>query len=591
MKSQNPGRFSWRTNFSNLLCAAGAATALAASAQATVTIQKIACPEIICDGVSTPVTYTYFVATVEGVFVTNVVVIDDTCGPGGPNTPIQLASGDANNNGILEFGELWVYSCSTTLSQATHNTATVTGSVNGSTTESDTDAANVYAIRALAFPAPCGTEFCARLIDFTGAAVDCACSWTGPNGQPVSSVPCGNDPTGCCCITLDGDDPIGNYQVTFDCAGSSACPGGGTVSGSCEMTFTGPPAPSCSISMSGCPFPRTLTANVSNCGNCTYQWGTGSAGNCTPLPGENGPTLVVNAPGDYCLTVTANGGPGGGCSSECDVTVPACDVLSQICRVTGGGHDLHDDNKYTFGGQAGAPTASQPQPWGEWTHHSKPGSPAGKWVFHAGTASAPDGTEIDLIECCDPGNCLPARHAPNKQIDFEGIGTFKNLHSSNFPDGWANAGGPDRTYHWFEVHIEDLGEPGNSGQQGSPPEGADCPSDGHNCSPADCACPDFYRITIYRGFVPSTIPIPPGEINTTEVMYTVHGYIDGGNFQIHPAIGDLNGNNVVTQGDLTKLMNNFGPVKKHGVGDLNGDGNVNGQDVAILMANMGPVVP
>jgi len=196
-----------------------------------------------------------------------------------------------------------------------------------------------------------------------------------------------------------------------------------------------------------------------------------------------------------------------------------------------------------------------------------------------------------LIECCDPGNCLPARHAPNKQIDFEGIGTFKNIFSSNFPAGWANAGGSNKTYHWFEVHIEDLGEPGNNGQQGQPPDGADCPPAGHNCGVADCACPDFYRITIYRGFVPSTIPIPPGEINTSEVLYSVQGYIKGGNLQIHPAIGDLNGNNNVNQSDLNKLLNKFGPVPPNGVGDLNSDGVINGDDVAILMTNWGPVTP
>jgi len=83
------------------------------------------------------------------------------------------------------------------------------------------------------------------------------------------------------------------------------------------------------------------------------------------------------------------------------------------CRVTGGGVDVDHPNwdgtwawgqfkkfnggwdRYTFGGQAGAPTASQPQPYGEWTHHNR--GESGSFTFHAGTASAPEGTEIDLI--------------------------------------------------------------------------------------------------------------------------------------------------------------------------------------------------
>lgn len=332
----------------------------------------------------------------------------------------------------------------------------------------------------------------------------------------------------------------------------------------------------------------------------SYDWNVGTSDPGWALEGpDDGPTVLYTAGppngtigtgADIILLVWDSTGAPTSCAIHlrCAPGDPPPPPAG-ICRVTGGGNDRNGANRYTFGGQAGAPTASQPQPRGEWTHSSKPGSPAGRWTFHAGTSSAPIGTEIDLIECCDPGNCLPARHAPNKQINFEGIGTFKNLASnSNLPPGVV-VGGVHRTYHWFEVHIEDLGEPGNNGQQGSPGQG--CPPGGSNCEVANCACPDFYRITIYVGFDPSTFPIPPGEINTTDVLYSVEGYLDGGNMQIHPAIGDLNNSMAVNQVDMNKLLSRFGPVKADGVGDLNNDGKVNEADVVILLENWGNVQP
>ena len=210
------------------------------------------------------------------------------------------------------------------------------------------------------------------------------------------------------------------------------------------------------------------------------------------------------------------------------------------CRVTGGGNDSQApdnidaftprqinilSNHYRFGGQAGAPTAAQPQPYGEWTHHQQRG-PYGSFVFHAGTASAPVGTEIDWIACSDPGWCFPARPAPAKQIDFAGIGTFRNLRRPG--PSLANVL-PQRTYHWFEVHIEDLGEPGRAGRQAQP--GENCPPQGSAGQIADCDCPDFYAITIYEAFNPDT-----DAVNTSDVIYQVVGYINGGNLQIHPPI-------------------------------------------------------
>jgi hypothetical protein len=207
------------------------------------------------------------------------------------------------------------------------------------------------------------------------------------------------------------------------------------------------------------------------------------------------------------------------------------------CRVTGGvvdesGNCFHCPegsaglNKFTCGGQAGANTALPPQPSGNWTHSNKRG-PAGQFTFHAGTPSAPPGTEIDWINCNDPGWCVQARPAPAKQIDFGGVGTFKNM-KNNVPDEIANHVVLHESLHWFEVNIDDGGEPGRAGKQDPP--APQCPENGFghlgSVPYVDCECPDFYRITIHAGPDPGS-----------PIIYEASGWITGGNLQIHPLTG------------------------------------------------------
>ncbi|MCK4827792.1 hypothetical protein KA005_69330, partial [bacterium] len=212
----------------------------------------------------------------------------------------------------------------------------------------------------------------------------------------------------------------------------------------------------------------------------------------------------------------------------------ADEVLEGACRMTGGGVDVDgeivletlaiaddtdDKDKYQFGGQIGAPTASQPQPYGEWTHHQQKG-PSGSFAFHAGTSSAPESTEILTVTCSDPGCCSPARPAPFKQIDFDGIGTFKNVKGELEDDVT-----PGVTLHYFRVHVEDIGEPGPGGKQ---PKSGDCTHTPGTpiVVPDDCeTCPAVYQIEIYASDDP-----------TSSVIYSVGGFINGGNLQIHPAI-------------------------------------------------------
>jgi hypothetical protein len=211
------------------------------------------------------------------------------------------------------------------------------------------------------------------------------------------------------------------------------------------------------------------------------------------------------------------------------------------CRVTGGMIDESGNcvecpdgssgmNTFTCGGQAGANTAMPPQPSGNWTHSNKKG-PAGKFTFHGGTPSAPEGTEIAWIECMDPGWCVQARQAPAKQIDFGGVGTFKNM-QPNVPDEIADHVVVGTSLHYFTVNIDDGGEPGKAGKQDPPAD--HCPPDGFgvlgSVELVDCECPDFYRIMIHAG--------PTAD---SPVIYEASGWIKGGNFQIHPPTGfDLN---------------------------------------------------
>ena len=236
------------------------------------------------------------------------------------------------------------------------------------------------------------------------------------------------------------------------------------------------------------------------------------------------------------------------------------------CRYTGGGVDTdqnwdhtleegamcrgvgclpEDIDRYQFGGQGGAPTALPPDPAGEWQHHQQTG-PSGSFSFHGGSSSAIEGTKIVDIRCSDPGYCSQARPAPAKQLDMDGIGTFSNLGKGPnapafmIPDANVRAekdkkDGP--TYHWFEVNVDDLGEPGrfNAGA----PDSLICPSSGFGekgaIALADCDCPDYYRITIYDGVDAATLATSGP--NKTDVVYEVFGYIDGGNLQIHPLTG------------------------------------------------------
>ncbi len=88
-------------------------------------IVKTADPTTVYAGDS--VTYTYLVTNPGDVPLANVTVTDDRCSPVTPVTSGGFNAGDANQNGLLDPGESWRYTCATTLSVDTVNTALATG--------------------------------------------------------------------------------------------------------------------------------------------------------------------------------------------------------------------------------------------------------------------------------------------------------------------------------------------------------------------------------------------------------------------------------------------------------------------------------
>ena len=117
-------------------------------------LEKTATDAPVYDGDS--VTYTYQATNPSIVPLQDVTVTDDA-GPG-TCTPVTFVSGDTDNDDLLDPGELWEYTCTTTVSKSApsntpeviENTATVTGTPNVAGTigaaVSDDDTAEVTVI-------------------------------------------------------------------------------------------------------------------------------------------------------------------------------------------------------------------------------------------------------------------------------------------------------------------------------------------------------------------------------------------------------------------------------------------------------------
>jgi uncharacterized repeat protein (TIGR01451 family) len=92
------------------------------------------------------VTYTEVITNPGTVPLSNVSLVDDKC------SPLTFISGDTNNDTNLDPGEAWTYTCSTTLTQTTTNTAVASGSANGLTARDFAIATVVVASGVPGFP-------------------------------------------------------------------------------------------------------------------------------------------------------------------------------------------------------------------------------------------------------------------------------------------------------------------------------------------------------------------------------------------------------------------------------------------------------
>ena len=210
-------------------------------------------------------------------------------------------------------------------------------------------------------------------------------------------------------------------------------------------------------------------------------------------------------------------------------------------------NSLDEDFWITTGGQIGAPSGGDPR--GHWTHVQHGGA-EGSFVFHSGTSSAPDGTEISTIECADPGWCVQARCAPFKQIFWTGVGNFAKQGFDGVFSGCnvvADIPRKGGTLHFYRAMVGDFGE-NNRPTREVPgacnwllPNGPPGPFDpslavfldsvidpqfgdkgGQICD----TCPDYYQIEIHCDQEPASA-----------VIYTFHGFLESGNYQIHPETG------------------------------------------------------
>lgn len=190
---------------------------------------------------------------------------------------------------------------------------------------------------------------------------------------------------------------------------------------------------------------------------------------------------------------------------------------------------------YSAGGQVGAPSVGNPTSFGEFTHTNDPGTkkdpqPSAHFVFRSGTHSAPDDTIVQHVVCTQPVACEAARaNGKFKQIQWDGIGSFRTL-GAGVPSSWGasedHAGGGSR--HYYRVRMVDLGEPGK-GKPGDVCPSGYTPGDAieATATAAPCGCPDAYQLEIHKDAA-----------TDSPIIYTVGGFINGGNIQIH----DLTGN-------------------------------------------------
>jgi uncharacterized repeat protein (TIGR01451 family) len=316
----------------------------------------------------------------------------------------------------------------------------------------------------------------------TGAELP-SCTVTGAVGSQVLSCTFGDmAPNDSCTVTVSTDtqttDPsdctaLNNEATAVDNEGDSASDTGSqscTVTAACRMTgghnvFT---SDGSSITVEGGAV-TDLTTTVKTKVN----------GRLTPVTDE--------------VSYTTGGQIGAPQATGCCDTPPNARCLN-IDPTTGNGVCVGGTNNGgTCANQGDCPSSngrSSDCPWGDWqhTHHSgivtwegggifgettgnTANNKAASFDFHSGTAAAPQGAFIENIICDDPGWCVQARCAPDKQIFWEGTGIFRSASNIDPSEEFAKCvtpgtkGNKTPSIHYYRAHVGDFGEPAGNKQK------------------------------------------------------------------------------------------------------------------------------
>jgi hypothetical protein len=296
-----------------------------------INLVKTASTSAICEGSSTPVTYTFAVSNKGGAPII----------PGSPAGSLQLVSLDDdlagcvinianpmgdNGDGLLNPGETWTFTCTVNLSQTTVNTAVVTakaidynGQVVDSVTYTAMDSETVTASPGLMVSVnpPSATkcaaalpqQFCAVV---AGGTPGYTFNWDGPGGFDAATMCINATTPGQYCVTVT--DSLGctgmacatltvNPQPTVDLPNVTTCPG--------------QPAQMCATGMGGTP-PYAITVS-----------GPGGMQTCMMVPANGMCCLPTAVPGLYTATLT----DAAGCTASDTGTLSTSNQIQ--CQITG----------------------------------------------------------------------------------------------------------------------------------------------------------------------------------------------------------------------------------------------------------------
>jgi uncharacterized repeat protein (TIGR01451 family) len=162
-------------------------------------VSKTADPTTIYAGET--VTYTYEVRNTGDDPLTNVNVSDNKC------SPVTYVSGDVSSDSVMGVGESWIYTCITTLSTSTTNTATAVGTDSAGGTVRDTATASVDVVGPqLALDKKANAP-----VIVTGGTAVYTYRVTNPGTGSLSDITVSDDK--CVPVTYQGGDTNANQKL------------------------------------------------------------------------------------------------------------------------------------------------------------------------------------------------------------------------------------------------------------------------------------------------------------------------------------------------------------------------------------------